>query len=143
VHKREKSTQRLYTKKMNVYILKLSKLALTIMPEVSSRMGNSSILSAPGQLPDRALELIGSKADGLLQSELRRLLGVESSKCSKIVSKLMRSGLIKRDSVSTSGYRTYLLRLTSPRPRDAPIVHHIDTYLTEIYLLYLMRGSMN
>lgn len=114
-----------------------------LMLEVSSRMGDSSTLNAQTSLPDRALELIGSKEDGLLQSDLRRLLGIESSKCSKIVSKLMRSGLIKRDSVSARGYRTFLLRLIAPVPRDAPFVHHIDTYLTEIYLLYLMRDNMN
>jgi uncharacterized membrane protein len=46
-------------------------------------------------MPDKALELIGSRADGLLQSELRKLLGIESSKCSRIASKLMQSGLIE------------------------------------------------
>ena len=104
-------------------------------------MAGSSVLKP--QLPDRALEFIGSKKDGLLQSELRKLLGIESSKCSKIVSKLMRSGLIKRHSVSTGGSRTYLLSLTTPRPREFHVLNHIDTYLTEIYLLYLMRGNMN
>ena len=86
-------------------------------------MADSSVLKP--QLPDRALEFIGSKREGLLQSELRKLLGIESSKCSKIVSKLMSSGLIKRDSVSTGGYRTYLLKLTAPRPRDSPVLNHI------------------
>jgi DNA-binding MarR family transcriptional regulator len=113
------------------------------MPEVFSKMGKPSIITAQAQLPDRALELIGSKTNGVLQSEFRKLLGIESSKCSKIVFKLERSGLIKRHSVSTGGYRTFLLTLTAPKARDAPITHHIDTYLTEIYLLYLMRGSMN
>ena len=36
-------------------------------------MAGSSVLKP--QLPDRALEFIGSKKDGLLQSELRKLLG--------------------------------------------------------------------
>jgi DNA-binding IclR family transcriptional regulator len=113
------------------------------MREVSSRMGQSSTLNPQNSLPDRALELIGSREDGLLQSDLRKILGIESSKCSKIVSKLMRSGLIKRDSVSARGSRTYLLRLKAPVPRDTPLLHHIDTYLTEIYLLYLMRDNLN
>ena len=104
-------------------------------------MVNSSVLKL--QLPDRALELIGSRREGVLQSELRKLLGIESSKCSKIVSKLMRSGLIKRHSVSSGGYQTYLLKLTAPRSRDSAVLNHIDTYLTEIYLLYLMRGNIN
>lgn len=104
-------------------------------------MADSSVLKP--QLPDRALEFIGSRKEGLLQSELRKLLGIESSKCSKIVSKLMRSGLIKRHRVTAGGYRTYLLSLTAPWPGDSHALNHIDTYLTEIYLLYLMRGSMN
>src|SRR5512136_1545867 len=106
-------------------------------------MGRSSNLTAPAQMPDKALELIGSRAEGLLQSELRKLLGIESSKCSRIVSKLMQSGLIKRESTSAEGYRTYLLKLAAARPKNEPISQHIDAYLTEIYLLYLMRGSMN
>ena len=106
-------------------------------------MGRSSNLTAPAQMPDKALELIGSRADGLLQSELRKLLGIESSKCSRIVSKLMQSGLVRRESIIAGGYRTFLLRLTAAQPRNDPSSHHIDAYLTEIYLLYLMRGSMN
>ena len=106
-------------------------------------MGNSTILNAKATLPDRALELIGAKEEGLLQSELKKLLGIESSRCSRIVSKLERSGLIRRNSISARGYRTFLLRVTACRPGDAPILCHIDTYLTEIYLLYLMRGSIN
>jgi len=102
-------------------------------------MGRSSNLTAPAQMPDKALELIGSRADGLLQSELRKLLGIESSKCSRIVYKLMQSGLVRRESIIAGGYRTFLLRLTAAQPTS----HHIDAYLTEIYLLYLMRGSMN
>lgn len=106
-------------------------------------MGDSTILIAKAALPDRALELIGAKKEGLLQSDLWKLLGIESSRCSRIVSKLERSGLIRRDSISARGYRTFLLRVTVPRRKDGNIFCHIDTYLTEIYLLYLMRGSMN
>jgi DNA-binding Lrp family transcriptional regulator len=106
-------------------------------------MRHSSNFNPPGELPDIALELIGSRRDGLLQSELRKLLGIESSKCSKIVSKLVQSGLIRRKSISARGYRTYLLRLKAARPKNEPLSLHIDAYLTEIYLLYLMRGSMN
>ncbi len=106
-------------------------------------MRHSSNFNPPGELPDIALELIRSRRDGLLQSELRKLLGIESSKCSKIVSRLMQSGLIKRESISTRGYRTYLLRLAAVRPRNGSLSYHIDAYLIEFYILYLMRGSMN
>jgi hypothetical protein len=133
-----------YISKMYRYILKLSKINLNCpFMRCQKRMQNSPAIKTRSPLPDKALQLIGSNADGLLQSELRKLLGVESSKCSKIVLKLMRSGLIKRKSVSTGGYRTYLLKLTNSQPKNTQNIYHIDTYLTEFYLLYLMRGSMN
>jgi DNA-binding MarR family transcriptional regulator len=133
-----------YILKMHRYILKLSKLNPNYpFMRCQQRMQNSSTIKTRSPLPDKALQLIGSKEEGLLQSDLKKLLGVESSKCSKIVLKLMRSGLIKRDSVSTGGYRTYLLKLTNYQPKKTQNIYHIDTYLTEFYLLYLMRGSMD
>lgn len=93
----------------------------------------------PLALPDKALELIGSRSDGLLQSELRKLLGIESSKCSRIVLKLERMGLIRREKVSAGRARTYLIqRISSSKPSRGL---QIDRYLTEIYLLYLIRGN--
>lgn len=103
-------------------------------------------------LQEKALELIGSKSDGLYQSDLRKQLGIESAKCSKIVFGLERSGLIKREPADYARRRTYLIRLSStPMPLAPPLCdidtnrihayHNIDTYLTEFYLLYLIRGS--
>jgi predicted DNA-binding transcriptional regulator len=143
-HQADYSSQKLNTIKIGYYILKLSWFSdFHLDPEVSIEMGHSSNLSSPAKMPDKVLELISSRDDGLLQSELRKLLGIESSKCLRIVYKLMQSGHIKREIVSTKGYHTYLLRPTIAKPRNEPISQHIDTYLTEIYLLYLMRGSMN
>ena len=77
----------------------------------------------------------------MLQSELRRLLGIDSSKCSKVVSKMESAGLVWRERVSTN--RTYLIRLNQSVDGvgSAPRLH-IDRYLTEIYLLYLIRVSI-
>ncbi len=106
---------------------------------MSKKISNSQSMSTSA-LQEKALELIGSKSDGLYQSELRKILGIESGKCSKIVSRMERSGLIVRDRATTGSRWTYLIRLARARPgRGLPL--HIDTYLTEIYLLYLMRGS--
>lgn len=128
-------------------------------------------------LQERALELIGLKSDGVYQSELRKQLGIDSAKCSKIISRLERAGLINREPADYGSRRTYLIRLNSvsqigdvsppgdvhllgndsqltndsqpcnltwpsnaPPIKDTPL-HHIDTYLTEFYLLYLIRGS--
>jgi len=92
-------------------------------------------------LQERALDLIGSRGDGLFQSELRRLMSIDSSKCSKIVCKMQSNGLIYREKVPASS--TYLLKLTQP-PQDIsfdkPARRDIDSYLTEFYLLYLVRG---
>lgn len=106
-----------------------------------------------GAIEEKAIELISSKADGLYQSELRKLLGINSSRCSKIVMNLERSGIIYREKNTKGDRRTYLITLINPAEdslaSDVQIEHfsrtspssNIDTYLTEIYLLYLMRGS--
>jgi DNA-binding MarR family transcriptional regulator len=88
-------------------------------------------------LQERALDLIGSRSNGVLQSELRRLLNINSSKCSRVVSKMQAAGLIRREKVPASS--TFLIKLvrSSGKAKSNP---HIDSYLTEIYLLYLIRG---
>ncbi len=124
----------------------------------------SKDVSSLQDLQENALELIGSKPDGIFQSELRKQLGIGSSKCSKMVSGLERSGRIKREPADYARRRTYLIRLSSaPSPNaslsntsplcnidanrfanayhNADTYRNIDTYLTEFYLLYLIRGS--
>lgn len=134
----------------------------------------SKVVSSLQDLRENALELIGSKPDGIFQSELRKQLGIDSAKCSRVVSGLERSGLIKREPADYARRRTYLIRLnrdplqntslpnvSTPEvstPNDSPLCsidvnrfanvnycddtyNNIDTYLTEFYLLYLIRGS--
>ncbi len=134
----------------------------------------SKAVSSLQDMQKNALELIGSKPDGIFQSELRKQLGIDSSRCSKIISGLERSGLIKREPADYARRRTYLIRMSkapsqnasipkAPIPNtsienDTPLCsidanrfanachdtdtyHNIDTYLTEFYLLYLIRGS--
>ncbi len=128
------------------------------MPKKVSATPSKSVSSLQ-DLQENALELIGSKPDGIFQSELRKQLGIGSSKCSKIVSGLERSGLIKREPADYARRRTYLIRLSSARVplaspsqsinadrdananRNTDTYRNIDTYLTEFYLLYLIRGS--
>ena len=61
-------------------------------------------------LQERALKLIQSKPEGVLQSELWKLLKVDSRKCSRIVKKLEDSGLIDRVEFKKEGIKTYLLK---------------------------------
>ena len=133
------------------------------MPEKSECVPTKSI----SILQERALDLIGSRSDGVFQSDLRRLLGIDSSKCSKVVTRMQSSGLIYREKVPASS--TYLIKLihASSAPAfdeedeaaevqrshieshvgshmksniDSKIGGHIDSFLTEIYLLYMVRG---
>jgi DNA-binding MarR family transcriptional regulator len=107
---------------------------------MSEKPGNCSTNSI-SSLQERALDLIGTRGSGLFQSELRRLLSIDSSKCSKIVGKLQCSGLIYREKVPASS--TYLIKLARPPQEiafDRPSSRNIDSYLTEFYLLYILRG---
>jgi hypothetical protein len=82
-----------------------------------------------GDISDRALKLIGSSEDGLFQYELRKMLDVDSSRCSKIVAKILKMALIRRESAFVNGTKTYILKLVEmpapqkrfPLPQRPPI----------------------
>lgn len=101
-------------------------------------------ISEGNSLLERAMDLISEHGEGVYQSELRRMLSIDSSRCSRVVGKLQGSGLIRRERVPASS--TYLIKLTNPeKPHpeiswNGPPRNHIDSYLTEFYLLYLLRG---
>ena len=75
------------------------------MPEKSEYVPAKNIST----LQEKALDLIGSRSDGIFQSDLRRLLSIDSSRCSKMISRMQRSGLIFREKVPASS--TYLIKL--------------------------------
>jgi len=60
------------------------------------------------------LDLIRSKPEGILQSELWKELGVDSRKCSRIVKKLEDAGLIDRTEYKKDGTKTFLLKAKKP-----------------------------
>jgi len=66
---------------------------------------------------DDALKLIQQKADGVLQSDLWKLLDVDSRKCSRIVKKLLDADLIERIEFRKNGIKTFILR-AKRRPID-------------------------
>ena len=49
--------------------------------------------------------------DGIIQSQLRRELDIDSKKCSRIVKSLFKKGLISKDSVFSNSRRTYRLNI--------------------------------
>jgi DNA-binding Lrp family transcriptional regulator len=57
-----------------------------------------------------ALKIIQSRPEGVLQSELWKLLDIDSRKCSRVVKKLLDSGLIERIEFRKEGIKTYMLR---------------------------------
>lgn len=71
---------------------------------------------------EEALNLIQSKPEGILQSELWKELGVDSRKCSRIVKKLEDSGLIHREDFKKDGIKTYLLRATQQPVNPADLL---------------------
>ncbi|MCS7112377.1 MAG: MarR family transcriptional regulator [Nitrososphaerota archaeon] len=60
-------------------------------------------------LEERALEIIRSSEDGILQSDLCRKLEVSSKEGARIVSNLERKGLIRRERILHSSRWTYKL----------------------------------
>lgn len=57
------------------------------------------------------LEKIKSSKEGVLQSELWKVLGIDSRKCSRIVTKLEDSGLVTREWETHEGTRTFRIKL--------------------------------
>ncbi len=66
---------------------------------------------------EEALRVIQSKPEGVLQSELWKILDVDSRKCSRIVKKLIDTGLIERAEFRKEGIKTFVLR-AKKRPVD-------------------------
>jgi len=63
-------------------------------------------------MPDQeeeALKVIQSHRQGVLQSELWKLLDIDSRKCSRIVKRLLDAGLIERVEFRSDGIKTYML----------------------------------
>ncbi|HNX08633.1 MAG TPA: Lrp/AsnC family transcriptional regulator [Methanothrix sp.] len=58
---------------------------------------------------DEAFEYIKSRPEGALQSDLWKILKIDSRKCSRIVAKLLKDNLITREIESVDGIRTYRL----------------------------------
>jgi DNA-binding Lrp family transcriptional regulator len=71
---------------------------------------------------EKALRIIQSSREGVLQSELWKLLRVDSRKCSRIVKKLLESGLIERIEFKGDGIKTFTLRAVKRSVRPALIL---------------------
>lgn len=61
-------------------------------------------------IEDEALKVIQSRPEGVLQSELWKLLNIDSRKCSRVVRRLADAGLIDRIEFREEGIKTYRLK---------------------------------
>lgn len=65
------------------------------------------------ELERRILEIVRQRSkDGVIQSELWGILGVDNREGSRAVLSLMRKGLIRREQVMYKGRKTYVLKYT-------------------------------
>jgi Lrp/AsnC family transcriptional regulator, leucine-responsive regulatory protein len=78
---------------------------------------------------EEALEYIKSRPDGALQSDLWKILKIDSRKCSRIVAKLLKDNLITREVESAEGIRTYRLNcVVKPRGRRFDPLLALDAF---------------
>jgi DNA-binding MarR family transcriptional regulator len=61
-------------------------------------------------IADDAFRFIQSHPEGVLQSELWKLLNIDSRKCSRVVKRLIDSELIERVEFRKEGMKTFLLK---------------------------------
>lgn len=81
-------------------------------------------LAGISELEKKALELIENSEGGVLQSDLWKMLGLDSREGSRLVLRLVKKGLVKREQVSVKGRRTY--KLTLAKTVAEPVTIKID-----------------
>jgi Lrp/AsnC family leucine-responsive transcriptional regulator len=76
-----------------------------------------------------ALEYIKSHPEGALQSDLWKVLKIDSRKCSRIVAKLLKDNFITREVESVDGIRTYrLFCVTKPSGKRFDPLMAVDAF---------------
>ncbi|HJH29444.1 MAG TPA: Lrp/AsnC family transcriptional regulator [Methanosarcinaceae archaeon] len=63
------------------------------------------------ELDELTLNTIRKHDDGVFQSILWKEMDIDSRKCSRIVTKLVKDGLVIREHAVSNGARTYLIRV--------------------------------
>ncbi len=77
------------------------------------QFGGGSQIKSYQSLEERALEIIRDatkRSGGIVQSELWRILDIDSRDGGKLVTRLMRKGLLLREATTHRGRKTYILR---------------------------------
>jgi DNA-binding Lrp family transcriptional regulator len=79
-------------------------------------------------LEKQALELI-RKTEGILQSDLWKKMKLDSREGSRLVLRLVKKGLVRREQVTVNGRRTYKLFAVQERPRKVDLLIDVSTAL--------------
>ncbi len=66
-------------------------------------------------MEEEVLKVIRENKDGVFQNELWKLMDIDSRKCSRIVTKLLKNELISREKSVNNGARTYLITVSTPK----------------------------
>ncbi len=70
------------------------------------------------EVEEKILKLIKSRKKGILQNELWKKIDIDRRKCSRIVEKLEKDGLIVREPETNKGTRTYRITIAEARKPD-------------------------
>ena len=62
------------------------------------------------EIEEIAIGVIAKHEDGVFQNQLWKELNIDSRKCSRVIAKLLKDGLITRESAVDNGARTFLLK---------------------------------
>jgi Lrp/AsnC family leucine-responsive transcriptional regulator len=74
---------------------------------------------------EKMIELIKSNREGILQSDVRKNLKIDSKKCSRLVSKLMKKHQIRREPELAKGrntFRLYSLTFSGPSEKHKKLL---------------------
>lgn len=74
---------------------------------------------------EKMLDLINAHSEGIIQSEIRKELGVDSKKCSRTVTKLMEQHLVRREPELANGrntFRLYPIGFTGPSEKHKKLL---------------------
>jgi len=67
------------------------------------------------EVEEKVLKLIRSRKKGILQNELWKKAEIDRRKCSRIVEKLEKEGLIVREEETNKGSRTYRIKFAEKK----------------------------
>jgi len=75
-------------------------------------------------MEDEILSIIKERGS-VFQNELWKTLGIDCRKCSRIVARLLRKGMIERELVKTNGTRTYLIKMADNK-KNVEVMRDFD-----------------